>query len=93
MTAVNHLTIGPDAAEALAVLWHKAPPVYDCIKGQLRRMLSDGFDRGELLPDVLEPHFHGYDCCQMTLLLSVKGDHIHLTGVVPARNQLRGIIP
>lgn len=56
-------------------------------------MLSEGFDPNELLPDILEPHFHGFDCCQMTLLFSVGGDQLHLTGVVPARNRLRGILP
>ena len=93
MATFSQLTIGPDAAESLAVLYRKAKPVYDCIKAELGRMLSDDFDARELLPDILEPRFHGFDCCQMTLLVSVKGDQLHVTGVVPARNQLRGILP
>ncbi len=93
MAAFRRLTIGPAATNALVTIARKAPPLYDCIRGELQRLLSDGFDPKELLPDILEPHLHGFDCCQMTLLLSVKGDRVHLTGVLPARNQLRGILP
>ncbi len=93
MATFNHLTIGPGAAESLAVLYRNAKPVYECIRAELRRMLTEDFHARELLPDILEPRFHGFDCCQMTLLVSVKGDQLHVTGVVPARNQLRGILP
>jgi hypothetical protein len=93
MATFNQLTIGPSAAESLALLYRIAQPVYECIRAELRRMLTEDFDRRELLPDILEPRFHGFDCCQMTLLVSVKGDQVHVAGLVPARNQLRGILP
>ena len=90
MAGFERLTVGPAAAAQLAQLKRKLPEVYVCILAELRRIASKDFDPQNLLPDIVEPHLHGHDCCQMTLLLSTKGSRIHLVGVVPGRNALRG---
>lgn len=93
MAHFERLTVGPATGGQLARLKSVLPDVYRCVLGELERIVSDDFEPGELLPDLVEPRLHGHDCCQMTLLLSTKSSRVHLVGIVPARNALRGILP
>ena len=90
MATFRPLTIGRGAAESLAVLYRSETRLR-VYPGRAATHAHRGFCPGAA-SRYPQARFHGFDCCQMTLLVSVKGDNC-VTGVVPARNQLRRILP